>query len=187
MTLLRRLFLIVVATAAVSPAGHAQAQVATGVVTVAATAAATTTVTAVETFADWSLYADGKTPHQFCFVTSVPKSTEPAETAREAAHLYVSAWPKDGVKAEFSVILGFPTKKGNDVTASVASADFRLFANDDRAYVQDPTLELKLLDAMKKGAKVSVAATTQTGTAVTDSYSLSGLGQALQKLQGTCF
>jgi invasion protein IalB len=175
MTHLRRLIVIAVATAALSLAGHAQAQVATGA------------VTAVETFADWSLYADGKTPHQFCFVTSVPKSSEPAETAREAPHLYISAWPKDGVKAEFSVILGFPTKKGSDVTASVASADFRLFANDDRAYVQDPTLELKLLDAMKKGAKVSVAATTQTGTAVTDSYSLSGLGQALQKLQGTCF
>ena len=183
MTLLRRLILIAAVMAALPLAYQAQAQSATG----AATGAATVTVTAAETFADWSLYADSKTPHQFCFVTSVPKSTEPAETAREAPHLYISAWPKDGVKSEFSVILGFPTKKGSDVTASVAAADFKLFANDDRAYVQDPTLELKLLDAMKKGAKVSVAATTQTGTAVIDSYSLSGLGQALQKLQATCF
>jgi invasion protein IalB len=170
MTLLRRLILIAVAAAS-SPACLAQTQ----------------TVTAAETFADWSLYADSKTPHLFCFVTSVPKSSEPAETAREAPHLYISAWTKDGVKAEFSVILGFPIKKGSEVTASVAAAEFRLFANDDRAYVQDPTQELKLLDAMKKGAKVSIAATTQTGIAVTDSYSLSGLGQALQKLQGSCF
>lgn len=139
------------------------------------------------TFSDWSLFTDDRKPHQFCFVTSVPKGSEPQDTAREAPHLYISAWPKDGVKAEVSVFLGFPAKKNTEVTANVPPAAFRMSPNDDRAYVQDATQELKLVDAMKKGSKMTIAATTQTGTAVTDSYSLSGLGQAMQELQSTCF
>lgn len=144
-------------------------------------------VAKVNSFGDWSLYIDDKKPHQFCFVASEPKVSEPADTAREAPHIYISAWPKDGVKTEVSVFLGFPPKKNTEVAASVAPSGFKLFANDDRAFVQDPTQELKLVDAMKKGAKLSVAATTQTGVAVTDNYSLSGLGQAMSELQSSCF
>ena len=144
-------------------------------------------VAKVNTFGDWSLYADDKKPHQFCFVASEPKSSEPADTAREPAHIYISAWPKDGVKTEVSVLLGFPPKKSTEITATVAPAGFKLFANDDRAFVQDPTQELKLVDAMKKGTKLSISATTQTGVAVSDSYSLSGLGQAMSELQSSCF
>ena len=169
MRVLRCLSLILGVTAGVVGSVHAQSVSKTG------------------TFADWSLYTDERKPHQFCFVTAEPKSSEPPDAARELPHLYISAWPKDGVKAEVSVFLGFPSKKNTEVTANVAPANFRMTANDDRAYVHDATQELKLVDAMKKGSKMAIAATTQTGTAVIDHYSLSGLGQALQELQTSCF
>jgi hypothetical protein len=144
-------------------------------------------VTKAGTFGDWSLYTDDKKPHQFCFVASEPKSSEPADAARDAPHLYISAWPKDGVKAEVSFLLGFPTKKNSEITASIAPAGFKLFANDDRAFVQDSTQELKLVEAMKKASKLTVTATMQTGVAVSDGYSLSGLAQAMSELQSSCF
>ena len=160
--------------------------VAVGSLTMSA-ARAEVTVTKADSYGDWTLFVDAKSPHLFCFVTSEPKSSEPTDTAREAPRVYISAWPKDGVKGEVSFRLGFPTKKASEITASVPPAGFKLFASDDRAYVQDATQELKLLDAMKKGAKVTISAATQTGVAVTDSYSLSGLGQAIGQLQSTCF
>jgi hypothetical protein len=40
---------------------------------------------------------------------------------------------------------------------------------------------------MRKGADLTVVASSERGTEITDTYSLSGLGQALQKLQATCF
>lgn len=144
-------------------------------------------VSKVDTVSDWTLYADDATPHKFCFVTAAPKSSDPPDTARDAPRAYISAWPKDGVKAEASFRLGFPVKKGSEITASVSPAGFQLFASDDRAYVKDATQELKLLEAMKKGAKLTLTSTTPTGVAVTDTYSLSGLGSTLQKLQETCF
>jgi Invasion associated locus B (IalB) protein len=144
-------------------------------------------VAKLATLIDWALYTDGKSPHKFCFVTSEPKSSEPADTAREAPRIYVSAWPPEGIKSEISVRLGFPPKKASEISASVAPASFKLFAADERAYVQDQTQELKLFEAMKKGSKLTISATTATGAAITDTYSLAGLGQALQELQKTCF
>jgi hypothetical protein len=144
-------------------------------------------VSKVETFADWALYADAKTPHQFCFVASEPKATEPKGASRDAPHLYISAWPKDGVKAEVSFRMGFPVKIGSEPSVKVGDAQFKLFSADDRVYVKDATQELKLVDAMKKGSNLKAASTSERGTAITDSYSLSGLGQAMAKLQGECF
>ena len=111
----------------------------------------------------------------------------PADAAREAPRIYISAWLAEGIKSEISVRLGFPPKKVSEISASVTPASFKLFAADERAYVQDQTQELKLVEAMKKGSKLTVSATTATGTAITDTYSLVGLGQALQELQKTCF
>lgn len=144
-------------------------------------------VSKLATMVDWALYTDDASPHQFCFITSTPKSSEPADAKREAPRIYISAWPKDGVKGELSVRLGFAAKKGGDVTAAVGTQSFRLFSSGERAYVEDATAELKLLEAMRKGARLTVTATTSTGTNVTDNYSLSGLGQAMGELQSTCF
>lgn len=144
-------------------------------------------VSKLATMVDWSLYTDAASPHLFCFITSTPKSSEPSDAKRDAPRIYISAWPKDGVKGELSVRLGFAAKKDAEVTAAVGTQSFRLFASGERAFVEDATAELKLLEAMRKGARLAVSATTSSGTAITDSYSLSGLGQAMGELQSTCF
>lgn len=136
---------------------------------------------------DWSLMTDGNTPHLFCFVTSEPKSTAPADAERKSPRAYISAWPKDGIRAEVSFRMGFRIKKTAQAIATVSPAGFRLFGSGDRVYVSDSTRELKLVEAMRKGSSMTVAATSDAGTAVTDTYSLNGIGQALQKLQETCF
>ncbi len=156
-------------------------------ITLSAPTPAATAVTKVDSFADWSLYADDATPHQFCFVTSEPKSSVPAGATREAPRIYISAWPQDGIKSEVSFRMGFAVKGKTDGLVTISAATFVLFGTNDRAFVADAIQELKLVDAMKKGAQLSVTVTSERGTVVTDTYSLAGLGQALQKLQGLCF
>ncbi len=150
-------------------------------------AAAAESVTKVATFNDWSLYADANTPHVFCFVLSEPKSSEPSAATRTTPLIYISAWPKDGVKAEVSLRMGFPVKSGSEPSIKVGDAQFKLFGSEDRIYVKDATVELKLVDAMKKGAELTAEATSERGKTITDSYSLSGLGQATAKMQEVCF
>lgn len=144
--------------------------------------------TAVETgkFGAWILHQNAGDGPKICFAASVPTLKEPAGANRAKVVLYVSAWPKEGVKSEISFKLGYKIKGGSPVAVTVGTDAFNLFSNDDRAYVADPTEELKLLDAMKKGSKLVIQATSERGTQTTDTYSLQGLGQALQAIAAAC-
>ncbi len=144
-------------------------------------------VARVNSYGDWTLMADSNDPHLFCFVTSEPKSSVPTDAQRQAPRAYISAWPKDGIRTEVSFRMGFPIKKNTPGMATISPSGFRLFGSGDRAYVSDSTRELKLVEAMRKGSTMTVAATSNAGATITDTYSLIGLGQALQKLQETCF
>jgi len=144
-------------------------------------------VTRASTYGDWDLMTDSNAPHLFCFVTSEPKTSEPQDPAREAPRAYISAWPKDGIRAEVSFRMGFRIKKNAQGTATISPSGFRLFGSSDRAYVSDSTQELKLVEAMRKGSTMTVAISSDGGATVTDTYSLNGIGLALQKLQETCF
>jgi hypothetical protein len=144
--------------------------------------------TAVELgrYGDWSLHQGDQEGHRICFAASQPKEKSPPGANRAKTLLYVSAWPKEGVKSEISVKLGYPIKSGSEVTVTVGNDVFKLFPKEERAYVDDQTEELKLIEAMKKGSKLVVQATSERGTATTDVYSLAGLSQALQVMTQTC-
>jgi invasion protein IalB len=144
--------------------------------------------TAVETgkFGAWRLHQSDEGGNKLCFAATPPQETAPPGANRGKILLYVSAWPTDGVKSEVSVKLGYPIKSGSEVAVTVGTDVFKLFPKEERAFVADQTEELKLIDAMKKGAKLVVEATSERGTATTDTYSLSGLTQALQAMATSC-
>ncbi len=140
----------------------------------------------VETFNSWTLYAnkDGAAP--LCFILASPESTEPAGAKRSPVHFYISAWPRDGVRSEVSIKNGYSFRKGSEVTVTVGSDSFKLFTQDERAYVNDPIEELKLIDAMKKGSSMVVEGVSDRGTATKDAYSLMGVTKAIQSLATGC-
>ncbi len=149
-------------------------------------AGAADAATLVEKHGDWALYQTDSAGSRLCFITSVAVETKPAGANRDAVHLYVSAWPKEGVKSEVSAKLGYPLKKGSQPTASINGAAFKMFVKDDRAFVSDPTAELKLIEAMKRGSRLMLDAVSERGTTTTDQYSLSGFERALQALAKAC-
>lgn len=138
------------------------------------------------TFGNWSLNATPDANGKTCFAATQPTQKEPAAANRAPVVLYVSAWPKEGVKSEISIKLGYKIKSGSDVVVTVGTATFKLFGKDDRAFIADPTQELKLIEEMKKGSKLVVQATSERGTATTDTYTLAGMTQALKSLAQSC-
>lgn len=151
-----------------------------------AAAATAQTANQIEKHGDWTMYTADAGGSRLCFVTAQPTDTKPEGARRDPIHFYVSAWPKEGVKSEVSIKLGYPVKKGSAPTVSVGPQAFKLFIKDDKAFVADPTAELKLIEAMKKGGKVLVEAVSERGTATSDIYSLSGFDKALQALSVKC-
>ncbi len=142
----------------------------------------------VNKFNDWALYSN-TAGAQICFLVGTAAPSETAGLKRAPPLMYISAWPKDGVKSEVSVKLGFTAKKGSEPTIAITgalSATFKLFVKDDRAFVADATQELKLIEAMKKGSKLTVQSLPDSGAPVTDTYSLAGVTNALQALAAGC-
>jgi len=137
-------------------------------------------------FGNWTLNATPDAATKTCFAAASPTQKEPAGANRAPVILYVSAWPKEGVKSEISIKLGYKVKQGSDVVLTIGPTTYTLFAKDDRAFVADATQELKLLDEMRKGSKLQVQATSERGTATTDTYSLAGLSQALKAMAQSC-
>jgi invasion protein IalB len=140
----------------------------------------------VEKSGNWSMFVHDAAQKKICFIASQPASSTPKDAKREQAFFYISAWPKDGVKSEVSVLLGYPVKKGSTVTVTIGTNSFKLFPQDDKAFVADPTEELKLIDAMKRGNSMEIAASAEGGFDTQDKYSLSGITAALKNLASKC-
>ncbi len=144
------------------------------------------TVDLVEKQGSWSLYADQSNPKSICFIASQPLAVEPLGANRGPIFFYISAWPKEGVKTEPSIKVGYPVKPDADMSVTVGTDTFKLFIKGERGFVQDAAEEQKLIEAMKKGSNAFVKATSARGTTTTDTYSLSGISAALDKLAATC-
>jgi hypothetical protein len=156
------------------------------VLALASSAGMAQSVKTIGTYSSWTSFTHGEAASLLCFATAQPSKQEPSGAKRDPAFVYVSSWPKDGVKAEISVKIGYALRKGSDVTLAVGSSTFKLFAHGDRAYVADATEELKLLEAMRRGNTMTVKGTSDRGTSTTDTYSLAGITQALQAMATNC-
>lgn len=140
----------------------------------------------VNTFKDWTLYAHSGAPADICFITSQPKEATPPGSLNDRSFFYVSAWPKDGVKAEISIKLGRTIKAGSNVSVQIGNSSYELFTKGDKAFVNDPTEELKLIDSMKRGSFMVIKAVDAGGQEITETYSLIGVTKAIGTLEQGC-
>ena len=149
-------------------------------------AAATAQTRSISKFGEWAVYAHDEASGRICFASTPPRASDPPQDTGFKPLLFVSAWPREGVRAEVSVKTAAPLKSGGGGTIIVDKVSFKLAANGDRAYVMDSTEELKLLEAMKKGSSVIVVAQTEQGVVAKDTYSRAGITQALQAITAAC-
>ncbi len=141
----------------------------------------------VERFADWSTYdAVSEANQKLCFAVSKPKDLEPKNVKRGDIYFYVSSWPKDGVANEVSVKIGYDFAKDSTSKVSIGSDVFELFTDGDKAFVESPAQERRLVAAMRRGSKMLVRGRSVRGTSTTDVYSLSGITAALKNLEQIC-
>jgi invasion protein IalB len=139
-------------------------------------------------FGDWGAYKASPGGKTVCFALSKPTAaaTEPAGRPRDASYAFVSTRPSEKVKNEVSVIVGYPQKPGIDATATIGSASYVLYTQNDGAWVKNAAEEAQLVDAMKKGSDLVVKSESGRGTKTTDTYSLKGIGEALDKVAAEC-
>src|SRR5262249_59721898 len=103
----------------------------------------------------------------------------------KAAPRFLSAPPRAAgkVKKGGSVIMGYPFKPNSAATAEIGTAKFAMYTQNDGAWIKNVAEEARMVDAMRKGADLTVKGTSGRGTQSTDQYSLKGLAQALDKIE----
>src|SRR5664279_3513369 len=139
-------------------------------------------------FGDWGAYTATPGGKKVCFALAKPTAatTEPAGRKRDPSFAFVSTRPSEKVKNEVSVIVGYPQKHSHDATASIGSANYVMYTQSDGAWVKNAAEEAQMVDAMRKGANLVVKSESALGTKTTDTYSLKGMGEALDKVAQEC-
>ena len=154
----------------------------------AAAASADAQPTLLGQYGDWGAYTASPGGNKVCFALAKPKSTklEPAGRPRDQSYIFVSTRPTEKVKNEVSVIIGYPFKASSDATAEIGTAKFAMYTEKDGAWIKNVAEEARMVDAMRKGADLTVKGTSGRGTQSTDQYSPKGLAQALDKVEQEC-
>ena len=142
-------------------------------------------------FGDWGAYAATPGGQKVCFALAKPTSSVdvPANrrTAANAVYLFISTRPAEKVNNEISVLVtGYVFKPNTEASVAVGGASFAMYTQNDGAWVKNAAEEAKLLDTMRKGADVVIKATTSRGTQTTDTFSLKGIGQAVDRASQEC-
>ncbi len=137
-------------------------------------------------FGDWGAYTASPGGKKVCFVIAKPTQTQPTGLNRDPTYMFISTRPADKVKDEVSVILGYPAKANVDATAEIGATHVTMYTQKDGAWVKNTADEAKMVAALRSGSDVVVKAESGRGTKITDTYSLKGLSQALDRVGQEC-
>jgi invasion protein IalB len=142
-------------------------------------------------YTDWGAYTATPGGRKVCFVLSKPTASHEnppnRRTAANVVYMFVSTRPEERVKDEVSMLItGYAFKPNSDATITVGAANFTMYTQNDGAWVKNAAEEAQLVEAMRKGADAVVKAVTSKGTRTTDTFSLKGISQALDRVAQEC-
>jgi invasion protein IalB len=83
-------------------------------------------------------------------------------------------------------VVGYPFKAGTEATAQVGGTSFPLYTQQDGAWIKDATEEAKMVGAMRGGESAVIKGVSAKGTQSTDTFSLKGVAQALDRTAQEC-
>jgi invasion protein IalB len=137
-------------------------------------------------YGDWGAFLAQSGKEKTCYALASPKDRLPAGLQRDPAYVFISNRPSENVRNEISIIMGFQMKDGAAARADVGTTGFDLIAKGPNAWVKNPAEEAQFIDVMKKSAKLVVKAPSIKGHMTTDTYSLAGFSQALERVLKEC-
>ncbi len=142
-------------------------------------------------FGDWGAYTATPGGRKICFALSKPTASVDNPPNRRKpnmiVYMFISTRPADKVRDEVSILVtGYTLKPNTDATVAVGPTSFAMYTQNDGAWVKNAADETRLVDAIRKGSDLVVKATTTPGTQTTDTFSLKGAGQALDRASQEC-
>lgn len=144
--------------------------------------------TLIGQFGTWGAYSATPNGKKVCFALAKPSSskTNPPNRPRDPAYAFVSTRPAEKVNNEVSVMIGYALKPGSESTVEVGGAAFAMYTQGDGLWIKNAAEEERMVEAMRKSADLVVKGVSAKGTETTDTFSLKGLAQALDRISQDC-
>jgi hypothetical protein len=144
--------------------------------------------TLIGQFGTWGAYSATPNGKKVCFALAKPSSskTNPPNRPRDPAYAFVSTRPAEKVNNEVSVMIGYALKPGSESSVEVGGAAFSMYTQGDGLWIKNAAEEERMVEAMRKSADLVVKGISAKGTETTDTFSLKGLAQALDRISQDC-
>ncbi len=151
-----------------------------------ATVAAAQPIKTLETGKIWSAYSLPKEGGPTCYLVGKPTKSTPANAQRSRVDAMVSH--RVGEKA-YNVVtfnLGYAVKKNTPAEVTIDGKKYVLFLDNDAAWTPNAKTDKTVTEALARGNTAVVKAISAHGTTTTDTYDLTGFGQALKAINAAC-
>ena len=139
-----------------------------------------TTVVAIH--GEWSVVVAETDRGKQCYAAGTPRRL-PKGVSAEGAFVFVTTRPQDQVRDEFAAEFGYAPA---GAIAKLGAETFDLATRDDGAWIRDRADEVRLIDAMRSNAHMTVHAMRAEGGVTVDIYSLSGFADELAQARREC-
>src|SRR6201997_2655783 len=139
-------------------------------------------------FGTWGAYTATPNGKKVCFALAKPSSskTNPPNRPRDPAYAFVSTRPAEKVTNEVSVMIGYARKPGSESTLEAGGGTYAMYTQGDGLWIKNAAEEERMVEAMRKSADAVIKGVSAKGTETTDTFSLKGLAQALDRLAQEC-
>jgi hypothetical protein len=144
--------------------------------------------TLIGQFGTWGAYSATPNGKKVCFALAKPASskTNPPNRPRDPAYAFVSTRPAEKVVNEVSVMIGYALKPGSESTLEVGGASYAMYTQGDGLWIKNAAEEDAMVQAMRRSPDAVIKGVSAKGTETTDTFSLKGLSQALDKIAQDC-
>ncbi|MDE1173087.1 MAG: hypothetical protein PW790_05355 [Parvibaculaceae bacterium] len=143
-------------------------------------------------FGGWAAYQFGTGANKICYVMGAPQKSAP-EMTRGEVYFMITHRPQKQIRGEISMRAGYAFSKTSRPFAEIGKAKFSMFTgvakggeNASWAWLESVSDEPKLVKAMRGGSTMTIKGTPNKGKLTTDTYSLTGISAALNKIDAAC-
>jgi hypothetical protein len=144
--------------------------------------------TLIGQFGNWGAYTATPNGKKVCFALAKPASskTNPPNRPRDPAYAFISTRPGEKVVNEVSIMIGYQLKPGSESSIEVGGANYAMYTQGDGLWIKNAAEEERMVDAMRKAPNAVVKGVSAKGTETSDTFSMKGLAQALDRLAQDC-
>jgi len=142
----------------------------------------------IDSFSAWNLYTFDNSDGTWCYIASEPTDQTGDYSRRGAAAVLVTKLPgySDGEDEQVSVQPGYSYLADSKVELAIDNVEYALFTKGEHAWANSSDDDRRLIDAMRRGAQMTVRGTSTKRTYSLDTYSLRGFTAAHNAMRDAC-